>query len=228
MIKRISVIVLLSLVLLSTLVASPPSWSPITGTQYSMILRADIQLDGVTFSGEGENVAAAFGPGGESDCRSIGIWYPDYNGFWYFTIVGNTNGEEITFNIYDESTDSVHESLNSIVFQNNDVIGSGSNPFEILMPTTITLDPPEDVTISINPESNFLKISWDQVPEADFYNVYWSDTPDINSGTYLGQTISTNWTQSGIPISNKFFWVTSVSNPVPTSQDSNYVPISSE
>jgi len=229
MIKRTSIIALLSIALLSTLIASPPSWTPITGTQYSMILNADILLDGETFSGEGENVAAAFGPGGENDCRSIGIWYPDYDGFWYFTIRGNINYETISFRIYNETDDEIYLSEDTVDFINNTTIGSGSTPHPISFTSPVSALPaPENVTISINPELNFLKISWDHVPEADFYNVYWSDTPDINSGTYLGQTISTNWTQSGIPISNKFFWVTSVTNPIPASQDSNFVPNSSE
>ena len=67
--------------------ATPPNWEPIQGTQYSMVLIATASIDDVEFTGTGTNMFAAFGPGGESDCRGLGTWYT--NGFWYFTVVGN-------------------------------------------------------------------------------------------------------------------------------------------
>jgi len=212
MIKRISVIVLLSLVLLSTLVASPPSWSPITGTEYSMILNAAIQLDGETFSREGENIAAAFGPGGESDCRSIGIWYPstiNYDGFWFFTIVANTNGEEIIFKIYDEVSDGIFVTEYSIQFEINATIGIPSNPENMLFFDFI---PPQNVTLT--KFSGFYVISWSPVPEAQSYCVYSSDTPDVNaSSTFEARTPGTSWADFGALLSKKFYAVIASTEP---------------
>ncbi|HOD38789.1 MAG TPA: hypothetical protein PKL72_08640, partial [Candidatus Marinimicrobia bacterium] len=56
--------------------ANPPSWQPITGTQYSMIAMTEIRLYDHVFEGGGNNIAGAFGSGDESDCRGIGSWIP--------------------------------------------------------------------------------------------------------------------------------------------------------
>jgi len=68
-----------------------------------------------------------FGTAGESDCRSIGIWQnsnpPYYDGFWYFNIVGNTNGETISFKIYHGTTDSIYNCLETIPFEDGAMIG---------------------------------------------------------------------------------------------------------
>ncbi|RLC51510.1 MAG: hypothetical protein DRI23_04855 [Candidatus Cloacimonadota bacterium] len=113
----------------------PPDWQQITGTQYSMILMAEASLNGEDFTNEGENTIAAFGPGGETDCRSIGYWQepnpPNYDGFWYFTIVGNDNGDEIIFKLYDEATDQVFDCNETIIFADNETIGSPDDLYEI-------------------------------------------------------------------------------------------------
>jgi len=87
------VITIIIIVLLCTVLFSdPPNWDPITGTQYSMVVIAQISLYNQPFEGIGTNMAGAFGPGGETDCRSVGIWEeanpPYWDGYWYFTIVG--------------------------------------------------------------------------------------------------------------------------------------------
>jgi hypothetical protein len=109
----------------------PPLWVLINGTQYSMVYMANIILDGEVFTGDDENLAAAFGADGDSDCRSLAAWQqpnpPDYEGFWYFTIIGNDNGDDIQFKIYNAAADEVYTSQESIVFESNDTIGS---PFE--------------------------------------------------------------------------------------------------
>ena len=122
------------LVIAATLVAagiwaSPPDWQPIQGTQYSMVLIASASIDDVEFTGDGANMFAAFGPGGESDCRGLATWYS--NGFWYFTIVGNENDQTIEFKMYNESTDEIVECAQTINFENNSIIGSPAEPFQI-------------------------------------------------------------------------------------------------
>lgn len=152
------IMLLCFLLCIGLLYADPPNWEPIGGTQYSMVVIADIYFQNQQFSGEGENLAAAFGPGGESDCRSLGIWYDD--GYWYFTIVGNTNGETISFKIYDESTDSIYECDQTITFEDNAIIGSPSDPLALSVESSmvsgnvslITTTPPAgsitEVTVS--------------------------------------------------------------------------------
>ena len=120
----------------SILLATPPDWEPIQGTQYSMVVLGDIFLYDEPFTGiDSSNIAAAFGPGGESDCRSLAMWQPDnppyWDGYWYFTIVGNTNGEEIYFKIYDSVTDTIYNCSEELIFQDGQTYGSPTNPFLI-------------------------------------------------------------------------------------------------
>ncbi|MFC1898046.1 T9SS type A sorting domain-containing protein [Candidatus Cloacimonadota bacterium] len=111
------------------LLADPPNWQPITGTQYSMIMFARIIFEGTYFDNTGDNIVAAFGPGGETDCRDIAGWQPSTpDGFWYFNVVGNTNGEEISFKIYDDATDTVYDCNQTFIFDDNATIGSPTNP----------------------------------------------------------------------------------------------------
>jgi len=110
----------------------PPLWEVISGTQYSMVLMTAIYLDNEPFTLNNGNIAAAFGPAGESDCRSLAAWQPsnppNYDGFWYFTIVANDFDEEIFFRIYDQSSDSIYLSSQSLTFADNAVTGS---PYEL-------------------------------------------------------------------------------------------------
>jgi len=115
--------------------AIPPDWEVITGTEYSMVLMAQVSLNGELFNDLNNNMVGAFGPGGDNDCRSLGVWQegiPPIEGFWYFTIVGNQEdqGEEIFFKIYDDSSDQIFNCLESVIFQDNQTIGTPSDPFQ--------------------------------------------------------------------------------------------------
>jgi len=100
-----------------------------------MVVIAEISLYNQPFEGIGTNMAGAFGPGGETDCRSVGIWEeanpPYWDGYWYFTIVGNTNGEVIGFKIYDEVTDLIYDCNVTVIFADNTTIGSPTDPFNL-------------------------------------------------------------------------------------------------
>ncbi len=168
------------------LAADPPDWQPITGTQYSMILFARIIFNGDYFEESGDNMTAAFGPGGESDCRGIGGWEAlNPNGFWYYNIVGNINGEEISFKIYDEATDMIYDCDQTFIFQDNATIGSPTQPYLLsvnsslitgtlsLITTTPPVGNPAEAEISngtyfVNPNS----VGYYELPaEAGTYNV---------------------------------------------------------
>lgn len=218
MINRSLIILLIVMIACSFLFADPPNWQQITGADYSMVLVAEITLNN-PFTGVGENVAAAFGPGGESDCRSISSW-DDNLQIWYFTIVGNQNGEVIDFRIYDENSDSIYISLNSIVFDSNATIGSPDNPFNILMPTFYTLDPPQNVSISINLTFGLVIISWSEVTDAESYYIYSGNTSNIDTtpGTHVGRESGTTWFGS-ISESRKFYTVTASDEPISETVD---------
>jgi len=125
-------ITMVLILLISTIAfAGPPNWQVISGTQYSMVVIAEILFDGVPFDDSGDNMAGAFGPGGVPDCRSIGVYQSVPTEFWYFTVVGNTNGETISFKIYDTLTDEVYDCLETVVFQDNITIGDPFNPFQL-------------------------------------------------------------------------------------------------
>ncbi|MCF7919957.1 MAG: T9SS type A sorting domain-containing protein [Candidatus Cloacimonetes bacterium] len=135
--KRLIYIILFLSMSLPSL-ADPPDWIPITGTQYSMVLFARIINNDEYFTNSDENIAAAFGPGGDTDCRSLAGWQvyePD--GFWYFNIVGNENGEEITFKIYDSALDLVLVCEQTLVFVDNDIIGSPAAPETLTINTSL-------------------------------------------------------------------------------------------
>jgi len=136
MIQKIISIITLFVFLYSLLFSDPPDWAPITGTEHSMVLISQIMYEGMYFIGGGNlNMAGAFGPGGETDCRSVAVWqepYPPYwDGYWYFTIVGDINGESISFKIYNEDNDSLYDCYETISFENNATIGDPYDPYEL-------------------------------------------------------------------------------------------------
>ena len=173
--KRILSIILI--ILASSIVcADPPNWEQIQGTQYSMVLMAQITFDSELFEGVGNNMAGAFGPGGEQNCRSIGVWLepnpPYWDGYWYFTIVGNIEGEDISFKIYDSETEAIYGCYETILFEDNATIGSAHDPVII----TAGISAPENVQIEIT--GNDVTLSWLPSLDASFYSVYSSNNPN--------------------------------------------------
>lgn len=117
-----------------------PDWQQIPGTQYSMVLMAKITFNSKLFENVGSNMVGAFGPGGDEDCRGVANWEDanpkSWEGFWYFTIVGNDNGEEISFKIYDSETDSIYECNNTIIFEDNATIGCPTDTYMLISSST--------------------------------------------------------------------------------------------
>ena len=138
-IMKIQIIVLLMVVsIFSFLLADSPDWQIISGTQYSMSVMSDIAFNEGFFDNSEGNIVAAFGPNGDSDCRSLGFWQlpnpPYHNGFWYFTIVGNeesTENLEINFKIYDSLSDNIYDVNETITFENNQIIGTPTDLFHL-------------------------------------------------------------------------------------------------
>jgi len=109
------------------------NWEVIPGTQYTMIAYITSTLDGAFIDGSNSNQLAAFGPEGDSDCRGIAYWqtgnhphwctdyhYWSLDGYWYCTIVSNDNTgtENISFKVYDTTTDSIYTCPETLTFVN--------------------------------------------------------------------------------------------------------------
>ena len=178
---------------------NPANWELMQGTKSNMIALASIQTSSEDYA------VGVFDSQG--NCRSIG---KAYNGFHYFTIVGNTPDEELFFHLYDVTTAQTFISKTSITFQENDFLGSTRNPMEIRfegsapgVPTTLNLEQnypnpfnpttnisysiPQDghVTLQIfNTRGQLVETLIDQHQKAASYNVSW-DAEGQSSGIYF-------------------------------------------
>ncbi len=86
--------------------ATDPGWTPISGA-YTMEAYGTVYVDGVKIENPGY-VVAAFGPGGDADCRARANIKNIFGEWGYsFPIVSNTNGEMISFKVWDGNTDQI-------------------------------------------------------------------------------------------------------------------------
>jgi len=101
---------------LSGAVTLMPGWNPVSA-QYSMTLRGQGYFDGEKIESDGY-VIAAFGPGGESDCRGKAeITEKDGNWEYQLAIASETDGEEITFRIRNNNDLSLYMVKDTVVFE---------------------------------------------------------------------------------------------------------------
>ncbi|MCF7911209.1 MAG: tandem-95 repeat protein [Candidatus Cloacimonetes bacterium] len=145
-----------ALVLTCLMFADPPIWTPMTGNQYNMQVYAEVSLYEQEFNRDNpENILAAFGPGGVSDCRAIAVW--DQVGpyaMWYLTVRSNAESsaqEIISFMIYDADTDLVYECEGDslVYFADNSAAGSLYEPYQLYAPADLPpVSQPDDYTVS--------------------------------------------------------------------------------
>jgi Secretion system C-terminal sorting domain/Right handed beta helix region len=142
-------------------------WSIIPGTQYTMTVFVTASLDGKFVTGINNNQLAAFGPGGDSDCRGVATWeegshilwdteyhYWDLPGYWYITITSNNNsGEVIDFKMYETLTDSIYECYESLVFV-DDVMASMDQTY----PSTVNV-----MEFDLNVDWNWVSFNLDPI-----------------------------------------------------------------
>jgi hypothetical protein len=178
---------------------NPANWEIIPGTKSSMIALASIQTASEDFA------VGVFD--GQGNCRSIG---KAYDGFHYFTIVGNAPDEELFFHLYDATSAQTFISETSITFQENDFLGSTRSPMEIRfegttpgVPTTLNLgqnypnpfNPTTNISYSIpqdghvmlqifNTRGQLVETLMDQHQKAASYTVSW-DAEGQSSGIYF-------------------------------------------
>lgn len=114
-------------------------WTPITGTQYNMLVSGKIYIDGVVQNVTTLEVAAFCG----DQCRSIGScpqFFPPTQEYIIGSMVIVSNqysGEDITFRIYDHA---INEELdldcvNHVTFEHNTEIGNIGSWFEFAFTT---------------------------------------------------------------------------------------------
>jgi len=76
-----------------------------------MVRYGYVYINGTEINRTGYRLAA-FGPGGDKDCRAVNdITANDIqeNGFYYYlTVCGDNNGDAISFKVYDSSSDQIY------------------------------------------------------------------------------------------------------------------------
>ena len=123
---------------------NPTNWKLMSGTQYNMIAMAEIIIDAEVINSDNYTVGVF---DEEDNCRSIG---KRENSFWYFTIVGNKEDEELHFRTYDSKNAITYESNEKITFINDAIIG---NPDELI---TVTFkQSPADALLTFNLKQNY-------------------------------------------------------------------------
>ena len=118
------------------------NWKIISGTQYNMVVIAKVMLNEDVIT---NGVLGAFDKQG--NCRSVGKLE---DGFWYLTIVGNTENEEISFELYDEVTGKIYNSNETVIFIDNTTIGTPDNPMSITMTGGVNSNLPTAYKLSQN------------------------------------------------------------------------------
>ncbi len=173
--KQKFLLIALTFVLTCLMYADPPQWIPMIGNQYNMQVYTEVSLYGQEFNKDNpDNILAAFGPGGENDCRAIAVW--DEVGpyaMWYLTVRSNAESsaqELISFMIYDADTDIVYECASDVLiyFADNSVVGSLYAPHQLYapadrppvsMPDYYTVE--EDNLLSVDAENGVLANDYD-------------------------------------------------------------------
>ncbi len=94
------------------------SWPLITGNQYNMVAYGKVFFEGKAVDTAGYYLVSQ-GPHGEKDGRSFSPIQTD--GSYFSTIRGNTNGETITFKLFDSIAHRTYDVAGSLVFQSDDL-----------------------------------------------------------------------------------------------------------
>ena len=100
------------------------------GFKYSMVVYGDLYLDNHKVKWSDGYYIAAFGQGGEKDCRSmkqIGDVGKDKQipGMFYLTISSNAiNPETITFKVWDSLNDVTYDISQTVMFENQKIVSN--------------------------------------------------------------------------------------------------------
>lgn len=131
------------------LFSATPTWEVESSNfQYTMTVTAFVNVDGVTFSSTGDKVAAFV----NGSCRGVTnlIYVESINRYLaYLTIYSNRPNEEITFKVYQSSTDLVSNiENNSVEFQIDHTIGLPSSAYSLASPALSKENEVNSITFS--------------------------------------------------------------------------------
>ena len=166
-------------------------WTPITGTQYNMIVNGIIFIDGVEQMSSALEVGAFCG----EECRAsvFAAFFPPTEQFVAsMTVVSDqVSGETITFRLYNHDTDETLEGTSTVEFENLTSVGEPGNwfPLEFLSPQTGFL-----ISATANPEQG------GTVNGGGTYNE--GETCTLTATANEGYTF-VNWTRGGESVSTE-------------------------
>ncbi|MFT6336471.1 MAG: hypothetical protein ACI86M_002081 [Saprospiraceae bacterium] len=185
------------------LFAQPPLWSVNENDfQFNMTVTSVVLVDFDIENGLG-NLLGAF-VGGQ--VRGVAAPIIVNNSAYYFiTIYSNSvSGEEVTFQVYLSDQDQTYDALEVLPFQNNDVIGNVSEPYEINISLIddfpISLDSiPKDTTLTgidfqiIDLEDYIVSYDNDPITWSTINGIHLMGSVDVNQNLQL-EAIDPLWT----------------------------------
>ena len=180
-----------------------PGWTPVVYTN-SATIHGIVTIYGV--AAELNDVVGAFVG---SECRGVADVVTN-GGNAYVTLVVNlaSNGEEVSFKIYDYSASLTYDAIETYTLNYNQVIGTTDNPVPISVVEITSLDAP--VITSITKVDGGFKVTWNAVDNAESYQVYRATDP---YGTYTLIGTTTNLLFSDLTeLPMAFYYVKAVRN----------------
>ena len=180
-----------------------PGWTPVIYTN-SATIHGIVTIYGV--AAELNDVVGAFVG---SECRGVADVVTN-GGNAYVTLVVNlaSNGEEVSFKIYDYSASLTYDAIETYTLNYNQVIGTTDNPVPISVVEITSLDAP--VITSITKVDGGFKVTWNAVDNADSYQVFRATDP---YGTYTLIGTTTNLLFSDLTeLPMAFYYVKAVRN----------------
>ena len=189
----------------------PDHWTLMSGNESNMVVMADIELDGSSYLNPDKSVGV-FDEAGE--CRAVGHFEND---FWYFTIVGNNDADQLHLRIYDEASGEELRSSDTIEFITDGMLGTVNEPISIKfnadtpeIPAELSLgqnhpnpfNPSTSISYSL-PTDQMIKLSIyntkgqhvcdlvNEYQEAGNHHVTW-DATEYSSGIYFYKLTSGN------------------------------------
>ena len=198
---------------------NPMNWNVMSGTQYNMVVIANIEGEERNAKGVMRDAKSVWRIGvfdDDGNCRSVGIRETVNNKeFLYFTVVGNENGTNLHFKVYDSNSSDIYECTEKFTFMNDITIGSPEEPMslnikssELNLPkiyklcqnypnpfnptTTIKYQLPEETKVKItiyNILGQNVRTLVDTKQNAGYHNIVWNGMDNNNrplaSGIYF-------------------------------------------
>ena len=161
-----------------------PDWS-VNPQDYEYTASVTIELAEAT---HGNYLVGAFV---DEECRgnATSIYVND-TWLYFLTVYSNTQNQEMSIKLYDGNLDTISESPDTFTFQNDIILGTPSQPFEVNILGQLTA--PENVQLEVIGDE--VQLSWQEVTGANSYKIFASDKPD---GTFVEVTGKGTFGRSG-------------------------------